>query len=274
MIFKILDRILGALPGRRAAPARETAAHADGLLQLPLHGVTYRFTNLADLDFALSARITVPPQRMQTLYASSIPALEADSIKLRTLELQLSGILEDLDLHGIPVARSLLRTGIGMISKDNGWRDIFAVILTNADPGPGFARLALVRYLAFLAERRDVLDALLTLKRASAARAAAALDDGAAAATIGGLPAAPVPGAASRAAGLARLPRGRAVVLELAAGREVEITLARHRFAIAHGSDWTLVTADGQRFLLQPGLNSVGRSRGSTVAVDGALRNV
>ncbi|MEQ8496568.1 MAG: FHA domain-containing protein [Gammaproteobacteria bacterium] len=257
------------MPWSERGRARTHPAPRSGLLHLTLGDVTYRFATLADLDFALAARTSVPAERLRQLYASDIPALEADSIKLRTLVLQLDGILEDLDAHGIAVSRSLQRTGVGMISKDHEWRAIFGQLQQHEDQGAGYARLVLVRYLEFLAERREMLDAVLAQKRACAAQRARTT--GPDAATI--VTTAPATASTARPA-LSRLPHGRAVVLELAAGRQIEIALARHRFALSHERDWTLVTADGQRFVLQPGLNSVGRSRENTVPVDDTLRNV
>jgi len=63
-------------------------------------------------------------------------------------------------------------------------------------------------------------------------------------------------------------------MLRLEHGREVTIALARHRFAIAHDRGWALIADGGQRYVLRDGVNSVGRGRDNSIAVDSTLRNV
>ena len=258
--------------GARGAQRQRASRQSSGPFRLPLTGGEHTFASLGDLDFALAARTSVPLARLQTLAEGSIEALEAEDVALRTLELQLSGFVEDYDRHGIGVSATLRRAGVAMVSKDHDWRALFTAMLGLDEHQQSLARLILVRYVDYLAERRRAIATLLTLKRGSPAIDAAHEHDASLPVT------APIqvpgrPGAASSEA-LTRLARGRAVVLELAAGRQVELILARHRFALEHGRDWALIGEQGQRYALLPGLNSVGRSRENTVTVDDTLRNV
>ena len=271
MIFNDFSLHPLRLLGVRGVWHRHAPRQSDGPFRLSLPGGEHHFARLGDLDFALLARTSVPLARLQTLSASSVEALEAEDIALRTLELQLGGFVEDYDRHGIGVSPTLRRTGVAMVSKDHDWRALFSAILGLEEHQQLLARLVLVRYVDYLAERRHAIATLLTLKRGSAVIDATEDNANLPVTAPIQLPHAPatVPGEA-----LTRLPRGRAVVLEVAAGRHVEIALARHRFALEHGGDWTLIGERGQRYVLQPGLNSVGRSRQNTVAIDSNLRNV
>ncbi len=257
-------RAIGARGTRRQRLVRQT----DGPFRVPLTGGEHTFACLADLDFALAARTSVPLARLQMLGESSIEALEGEDIALRTLELQFGGFVEDYDRHGIGVSATLRRTGVAMISKDHDWRALFTAVLGFDAHQQSLARLILARYVEYLAERRSAIATLLTLKRGAAVIDAAHGGDDSLPLTA---PVAVAPAPVDR---LTRLARGRAVILEFAAGRQVELMLARHRFALEHGRDWTLIGAQGQRYVLQPGLNSVGRSRENTVIVDDTLRNV
>lgn len=250
--IRIARRTLGALVG-------ETS------LRLQFDEREHVFSRVADFDFAIAPRTAVPPLRLAELMQRPTAALVAECDTLRTLELKLTGIVEDRVEHGISIAATLRKTGVMMFSKDHGWRAIFANLLETTNHGEDYLRVALTRYVEYLAARRDSLRNIVALRAAdTAAEARTTLFE--------------APPLNTRETAITepmrRLPHGRAVMLRLEQGREIAIRLARHSFALAHGRDWALVTDDGQRFTLRRGINTIGRSRENDVKVNSTLRNI
>jgi hypothetical protein len=234
-------------------------------LRLRLDEREHLYTSLAEFDFAVSSRTAVPALRLAELMHRPAAELVAESDTLRTLELKLTGIIEDRLEHGISIAATLRQTGVMMFSKDHGWRAIFTSLLETARGHEDYLRVALTRYVDYLAARRDTLRTLVALRAADTAAEART--------TVFEAP----PPAVSETAitePMRRLPHGRAVMLRLEEGREIAIRLARHSFALAHGRDWALVTDDGQRYTLRRGINTIGRSRENDVKVNSTLRNI
>ena len=259
------------------APIERLSVSLRGLFQrsltVDLQGSEHCFANPVAFDFCIAPRTAVPALRISELYSRAGSALEAEVASLRALEDQLTALLDDNRARGISLLDSFERIGVMIISKDHGWRSIFQQLLLAGNRREQYLELAIGRYLEYLAQRRDVIGSICVLKenarRAAVTRSAAAAPDSVTQifdATVTPLAPATLP--------LRRLPQGEAVTVKLEQGRELQIKLARHCFSLTHGRDWALIADNGQRYVLRDGLNSVGRSRENSIAVDSAFRNV
>ncbi len=238
-------------------------------LRLTLEGREHVFRDPRELDFCLAPRTAVPALRISELYLRAQHELDAEADALAAMEGRLAGML-DADRDGrCALTGALGSAGVRVISKDHGWRDLFDQLLIGK-AARHWLRIAVARYLGYLAQRRDVIGSISLLKAHAAAAPTAPLAPELATRVF-----AEPPGETAAPDGeLQRLPQGRAVTLRLAQGREIPIRLARYGFSLSHERDWILVADDGRRYVLREGLNSVGRSRDNDVRVEGACRNV
>jgi hypothetical protein len=228
-----------------------------------------RFDGVRDFGFAIGSRTAVPAARVGVLLTRPAGELPAEEENLHQLELRLQGVAEDFDARGLSCVDTLRGIGTQVFSKDHEWRAIFGALIQAGTAFDRYARIAVARYLDYLAARRQILRALLVVARpATRARPAAGADHATAAFPTGVLD------ALERDPALHRLPQGESVVLRVASGRTLSIKLARYDFALEHGRQWALVADDGRRYLLRDGVNSVGRSRDNDVALDAVFRNV
>ncbi|MGR8921749.1 MAG: hypothetical protein ACU85V_19220 [Gammaproteobacteria bacterium] len=252
---------------RLARLARGAAQSLRPPLTLPIDGRAIAFTDARSLAFCLRTRCAVPADRVAALHDRTEAELDAEASRLATVEHRLGELLQASRDGVVALAPALAQVGAAAFSKDHGWRQVFKRFI---ELGPAYAEeaaIALEGYLAYLAERRDVIGSVALLKSGLAAGPETAAPEPLATSAFdaGSLP---------TTAPLRRLPQGRAVTLRLACGEETVIRLARHAFALAHGGGWALIAADGERYTLSEGVNSVGRGRDNNVAVDGRYRNV
>ena len=261
----------------RIAPAVRAGLSAYGRLfrkplKLYIADRELYFRRLQDFDFCVAPRIAVPALRFNELFRRPLAELQSEASNMRTLERQMRGILEDFQEHGISCTGTLRHLGVGMISKDHEWRAIFIELVETQSTDDAYTEVALTRYLQYLAARQDVIRMLIGLKRDAGSEAvrrdAFAPEKSTVIVECNARPAMP------HEHELKRLPQGEAVTLRLENGKEMTIKLAKHRFSLFHGQQWSLMTDDGRRYVLREGVNSVGRSRDNDVAVDACMANV
>lgn len=246
-------------------------------LRLRLQGRDLIFRNCREFEFSIGARTAVPAIRIGELLQRSGAELDVEADNLRSLAMRLTGMVEDFEQRGLSISDTLGQTGIMMISKDHDWRQVFTALLDVPDQLQTYVATALRQYIRYLQARQDALKAAAAMRYGQAAAADAPLE-AAMAQTMAfdATMAYSVSGNHHRvpASRLRRLPRGQAVMLKLERGRKLAIQLARHRFSLAHDGEWALVGDDGSRYVLKPGVNSVGRSRENNVPVNSQLRNI
>ena len=262
---------------RQTIRSKSLMQRVSGLLQRPLRielqGRVHVFADPNAFTFSLAPRTAVPALRISELYLRDESALGAEVTRVGKLERQLTDIVRDHEMHGHSLLRTLRQTGVMMISKDHDWRAIFDQLITVDHRDTAYARIAISNYLSYLSQRRDVIGSIRLLKE-NASQESKAAHVGAMPESVTQIFREPVPIEAKSPTPFQRLPQGKAVTLKLLPGTDLTIQLARHCFSLAHGRDWALIADNGQRYALSDGLNSVGRSRENSVAVDSAFRNV
>ena len=249
---------------------------ADKPLRLRLHGRELVFRNCREFEFAICARAAVPAVRIGELLKRSGAELDVEADNLRSLALRLTGMVEDFEQRGLSISDTLSQTGIMMISKDHDWRQVFTALLDLPEQAQSYVATALRQYIRYLEARQDALKAAAAMRYGRAAAEHAPVETAMAQTTAfdATMAYSAEGNHAMPTARLRRLPRGQAVMLKLERGRKLAIQLARHRFALAHDGEWALVGDDGSRYVLKPGVNSVGRSRENNVPVNSQLRNI
>lgn len=237
------------------------------VLEIRLDGARYRFDSPSDFDFCLRARTSVPAVRVNELFDRAVAEFNGDTKGLRKLERTLLD-LQERTLGQVRALPALLRElDVTAYTTDHDWRALFTDLLRAPDKRAAYIAVAVNRYIEYLRARQCVLRALAELRDEAEGCGAESRT------SVFAAPAARID-VDEEPSVLRRLPHGRAVMLRLEHGREVTIALARHRFAIAHDRGWALIADGGQRYALRDGVNSVGRGRENSIAVDSALRNV
>lgn len=238
-------------------------------LEIRLDNCAYRFSDNLDLSFALGGRTAVPVNRINELYHLSDNDLEHELCRLAAFEQQLAEIRDDHVAHGLSLRLVLQQTGTRMISNDHEWRQIFDQLIEHARIDEKFLLTAVNCYLRYLAERRDNIGSIRLLKEN-------ACNSGPELATcrVASLPASANLPHKLKIPVLQRLVKGCPTTLALTPGETLEIRVAQHAYTLVHDSAWALIADSGERYRLQPGHNSVGRSRNNHIVLNSSLKNI
>jgi len=240
-------------------------------LRLELRGQWEVFADEREYDRFLSSRIEVPADSIERL-----AGLDSHGVQRQLRHTRRSHKNSVDILVRALETRQRLRYLWGMLDVDKvpdeqDWPSILFAVGSNDRIADSALRLTLTHYIHYLESRRDILETLGREYRAGMA------------ASSGG--ARPVVPRAMRAEAVplssrfttrlnqlyARLPRRRAVNLDLNAHKEIVIYLARNRFTLklVEGQA-VLQQQDGVSHEVRPGRTLVGRSAQCDISVDSA----
>lgn len=71
-----------------------------------------------------------------------------------------------------------------------------------------------------------------------------------------------------------RLPQCRTTTVYTRSGDGIELKLAEHSFALNADTGWSLISDDGERYILRAGVNSMGRSSDNNIAIKACYSKV
>lgn len=247
-------------------------------LRLDLPERQLRFTSIADFEFALASRTEVPAGKVSELIRLGSDGLRDEAGRIRVIERHLVDVLSQSMEEPGTIGGLLRELDIKLFSHDHEWRAIIEGLLRCGARFDEYKRLALVKYVQYLAARQDVLRTLYLGRRErekgvapaeehESAEAGSAMRD----TVIFDVSQPPGESGGGR---LQRLPVGEPVMLKLPASGEVDVVLSRHPFKIVAGGRHYLVDEAGHDYPLAPGRNVVGRQPGSDVLVDPAYRDI
>ena len=246
--------------------------------ELNIDDERYVFQSPHDFEFALSGRTSLPAAKIAALARLGDDELLREAEAIRAVEQRfaqaLSGTLEDITSVG-PFLRNIEPS---IISQDNSWRSIIGS-LNGAEQIPETCKkIALVKYMQYLASRQEVVKSLYANRHPR--------DDAAAQ----NRPAVYRPTARFRETMLlnlnsardldrfetsfSRLPKGETVELDLEEDPVIDLLLGKHQCRILLQDRLLFVDQSGHDSELHVGRNVVGRDASSDVIIDSNLRDV
>ncbi len=248
-------------------------------LTLQIDGHRLTFNTLADFEFALASRTEVPTAKITRLVRLSDEALQEEARAIGKAEkyfvdLVAAGMQDDSAL-----GHAFQGLDIKLFSQDHQWRSIMSSLSEQAPGYEDYKRIALVKYMQYLAARQEVVKSISAERQHRAVtplfrdepepRGADELSKITLALNL-----AEIAGEAALNEGYVRLPKGEAVSVRLPAGQDLPLSLAGHRFRLAAGNPCRLVGEHGDKHTLQQGKNLIGRELGNHIVVDGNYRDV
>lgn len=248
-------------------------------LQLTLGSRQLRFSSPREFEFACAGRTSVPAAKFGEMLGQGAADLEREARGIRDLERRFVGVLEKCLADVTSISVHLRDLGAKIFSKDHGWREIMAQMMTLGAAHDEYKKIALVKYMQYLAARQDLASIIYSAKTAR---------------TLGGdeaeaPPVEPQP-IGSRETVIfdlmqiedshrlinpfERLPRGETVAVHVPRGEGVEILLSKHKFRLVIDGEVKLIDEAGHEYRIPPGRHSVGRHNGNDIPIDNAYRSV
>lgn len=269
-------------------------------VELNFQGGQVRLKDAAEFERLLSKRAAPTPNRVASLSALAPQEREQEAVRMERSEHQ---ILRALALppdaqgsDGPASAPGSALSGIDLkdVPDDNDWRAIIFAVQSLNPPRDDFAKVALGKLASYLANCRELLQALSGggQFKAEGALVWGQVEDHADTAprqrltfNLDHLAAYPIetadafPGGGLQAGdnNFARVPKGEAVQLTLKPHQSIDLMLARYRFHLVMGDGpraCLLIDENGNDYHLRAGKNVVGRSSQGDVCVDGYFRAV
>ena len=250
-------------------------AMSSGPLKFELDGRTIRFATLDDFAFSLSGRTQIAATSVSYLMQLTPNELRREATSIRDVERRFVDLLADALKAPGAVGELLGGVDGNLIAEDNQWRAIMAALI---DESPGFdeyKHLALVKYMQFLAARRDIVKSIYA-QRFGAQEPLAAQEpaaDGGAKSTLS-IEEESGPDTESSQIRIERLPRGETVMVRIPDDGELTILLSRHKFQLLATDSPRLIDDNGVSYPLKSGVNVIGRHPGNDVVVGGWYRDV
>ena len=232
-------------------------------VKISLAGSEIQFQTPRDFDFALSGRVGLPASKFGALVELADDDLLREAEGIRKLEQRFSEILSAAMESGSPVGPVLKALDLSLVSQDNDWRVIIGALNGLNEQHEEFKRIALVKYMQYLTARQDVIRTLYSHRQRNRAEAVT---------QVGGV------GESSAAMketiifdlsddvpdvgdsrGLARLPKGETVEIDVESDMPIHLVLVKHACRIVLEDDLYFIDDMNNRIRLKSGKNAVGR---------------
>ena len=237
-----------------------------------------RFCSIPDFEFCLSGRTSVPSRKITDLVKLSTSKLKNEAITIKDIEKRFVAILSRSIEDPDSINQALRELDTTIFSQDHSWRSIIAALNEGGDEFNPFRRVALVKYMQYLASRQEIVKYLYSEKQ-SMSQAAKVIEenDDAGDKLSGTLILESTlfePYKDDKVGEFERMPKGEVISLKLADGKEVEIRLSKHKCKLSNKHGIVFIDQAGKEFPLIKGKNVIGRDTSSTVKIDSSLRDI
>ena len=249
------------------------------LVQLNVGGQTLTFHSITDFEFCMSGRTSVPTKKITELVKLPSQKLHKEASTIKEIEKRFVAILSHSIENSNSINQALRELDINIFSLDHNWRNIIAACNKGGDELNPYRRVALVKYMQYLASRQEIIKYLYSEKQSPAHAVAPTVETNEEHMDrLSGTLILESPIVETLMEGKSndyeRLPKGEAVMIQLGQGKEIDIRLSRHKCALSSRNGMVFIDQSGKQYSLNKGKNVIGRDANSTIRIDSALRDV
>ena len=241
-------------------------------LKLQLTDSAYEFASPEDLAFALAGRTGVPGTRISALVEMDDRSLRREAEAIRHVEQTFNNALDGSLDDVASISPFLKEIDLNLISQDHDWRTIIASLNSTSEPQESFKKVALVKYVQYLAARRQAVTAIYSVRRETAQSENAPEHDSKLRDTvIFDVSELENPNEEP----FARLPKGETIEIDLRIEASVSVLLAKHRCRLASTNGRIVFFDDSEQATqLRRGRNIIGRDASCDVLINSAYREI
>ncbi len=248
-------------------------------MELTLGEQTYSFLSIADFEFCMSGRTSVPSSKITDLVKCTTKQLQAEAHTIKDIEKRFVAILSRSIEDPPSISRSLKELDTSIFSQDHGWRNIIGALNEGGDEFNPFRRVALVKYMQYLSSRQDIIKYLYSEKK----KPTGGLQDDSGEKQEGEKfkdtlifentlfnP----NDDDSKSGEFERMPKGESVITTLKHNERIIVMLSKHKCEIEANGQVFFIDQAGRKHVLDKGRNVIGRDTSGTVIIDSGLRDV
>ena len=238
-----------------------------------------KFNSLADYEFSLAGRTSVPSKKIISMVKFSVDELKKEAKTIKEIEKRFVSILSKSIEDPSSIDRALREMDPQIFSQDHGWRAVIASLHDGGEELNEFRRVALVKYMQYLSARQEIIKYLYSEKKKHVKNVSSSDNTEVGSEfkdtlILENTVFEPVD-TGSHATTLERMPKGENVTVKLKPNKEMTILLSKHECKLI-GTDSGVKFMDeaGRNYDLKKGKNSIGRDSKSDIMMDPNLRDV
>ncbi len=247
-------------------------------LQLRIGEQELSFTSIADFEFCLSSRTSVPLSKITAMVKSTAKQLQTEAHTIKDIEKRFVAILSLAIEDSSSISRSLKELDMSIFSQDHSWRNIISALNEGGDEFNPFRRIALVKYMQYLSSRQDIIKHLYSEKKKTAPEKKDSepnqMDEAFKDTLIFENIVSEPSSYNSNGGEFERMPKGEPITAALKRNERIIIMLSKHKCEIEANGQIYFIDQSGRKHVLDMGRNVVGRDAASTVTIDPELRDV
>ena len=198
-------------------------------LKIRIGDAGFEFLSPEDFAFALAGRAGVPGTRVTALVEMSDDALRHEAEAIRKVEQMFNSALDGLLRDVTSISPFLKEIDLNLISQDHDWRRIITALNATEESHEAYKKVALVKYVQYLAARRQAVTAVYSTRRGTDPASVDSERDSKLRETA-------IFDVTQLADGsgedFARMPKGETVEIDLSDDESVPVLLAKHRCRI------------------------------------------
>jgi len=227
---------------------------------------TLKFNSLADFEFSLAGRTSVPVEKFKNAIKLSLGELKKEYKKIKVIEKNLVSILSLSMSQPDGINRALRELDIKIFTQDHGWREIISALHNGGDELNDFRHIGIAKYLQYLSSIQEILQELYSEKKKEILASA---PSGASNINHQNLKQKP------KSVEMERLSKGENIAVHVNAGEQIDLLLSNHKCMIVGGEkNIKFVDESGNFYDLKNGKNIVGRGSSSDIVMSEKLRDI
>jgi hypothetical protein len=248
-------------------------------MELSVGEQTISFLSIADFEFCMSGRTSVPTSKITDLVNCSTKQLQKEAHTIKDIEKRFVAILSRSIEDPASISRSLKELDTSIFSQDHGWRTIIGALNERGDDLNPFRRIALVKYMQYLSSRQNIIKYLYSDKK----KQTADKEDSNGAQKKGDQFKDTLifenilfnPNSDDAKNGeFQRMPKGETITTILKSGERIIVMLSKYKCEIEANGQLFFIDQTGKKHVLGKGQNTIGRDASGTVIIDSGLRDV
>ena len=246
-----------------------------------------KFYSIDEFEFCLNGRTSVPSKKITQIFKFSADDLKKEARTIKDIEKKFVSILSHSIEDPGSINRGLKEIDPTVFSQDHNWREIIAALNRGGEDLNPYRRVALVKYMQYLASRQDIIKYFYSDKnRASAAAPPPETESAQTNLTpeetdnfrdtliLEGTVVDSLHGRTNGKTGMERMPKGEIINVVLTPGKAIDVLLSKHKCKLSLNDGFHFTDQAGNEYELHKGRNVIGRDAVSDIRIDSSLRDI
>ncbi len=235
-----------------------------------------KFSSLADFEFGLAGRTSVPSKKITSMVKFSIDELRKEAKTIKEIEKQFVAMLSKSIEDPESINRALREMDAQIFSQDHGWRSIISALHSGDEELNEFRRVALVKYMQYLSSRQEIIKYLYSEKKKHVKDRSNSEEGNEFKDTLMLENTVFEPLSENKtSAEMEKMPKGENVTIRMKKGKGIDVLISKHPCKIiCDESGIKFIDESGRSYKLKIGKNVIGRDSKSDIMLDPNLRDV